>query len=779
MKGGSSMTASGDILSNRMKRLFVAAALLITACAPTIKVEQYGKGMKEVREDELPRQVAILPFANETDEPGLDILVRRNFANHFSATSYQEMKLPVVDEKLVRLEKSSGRPARETSERELAAALGVDGLLFGKVTDYQKIYAGIYSRLGVEAEVWMVNASSGQELFRLRESVRYHEGGVPTSPLAAVVTAVSTALNLRDIQKVRLINELCNKLMEKVPSPSSAATAEHRPVIREVLTNLVEGPFGPKKVIKVGVQGDPGLVASFAIGSFRRGVPLKEMTPGIYAGEYAVLPGDTTRDMPLTVTLTRPGGLETEWLDVSGFVTIDTTPPPPVTALRAKGQSDRIELTWEGVKQVPDLKGYRVLRSDSPLTGYQELGIVETAAYTDQRAAPGRGYYYRVVPVDLVGNGGEPSDPVRAMLTAAEPLPLSGIIAGDRLLEGSYLVTGSVTVPHGVTLTLAPETRLRFAAGQGVTVQGRLIAAGGEGEIALLADGDGGWSGVTIDGGRVELERLRLQGAETGIAITGGEGRLARITVTGCGTGVSMEGPGALDLREVTLSGNKVGLRLTRSMATVTGSTIVQNGRGVELDAFSGRLEGNNIFDNQVNIAATTPQKVGPNYLGSVQLDDLRLEQVTVEQLYNDRLPGGALAAPQVDPYRNLTAEERQRRQAELLVEGGDFFRKRNFGRAATLFTEALKVAPTPDIYYYLALVCQEMQEGDKAMRHLQDGVARFPQEANLWKALGILAYERGERETSRHALDEALRLSPDDRQARFVREQLTDEKKP
>lgn len=42
-----------------------------------------------------------------------------------------------------------------------------------------------------------------------------------------------------------------------------------------------------------------------------------------------------------------------------------------------------------------------------------------------------------------------------------------------------------------------------------------------------------------------------------------------------------------------------------------------------------------------------------------------------------------------------------------------------------------------------------------------------------------MLAYEKGDEAAARKALEESLRLSPDDRQARFVLERLKDNKKP
>ena len=747
--------------------------LLATACAPTLKMEQHTNLVQEIAEGDFPTTVAILPYENGTKEQGIDIAVRRAFANHFSAKNYRDMKLPLVDEKLLRFEKASGKTTGDTSPAELAMALGCDGLVYGKVTDYQLIYAGVYSQIGVEAEIWLVNAKTGRELFRMRESVRYHEGGIPISPLSAVVTVLSTALNLREIQKVRLVNELAYKFMGKIPAPKSMAAAGSRPVIREVLTNVADGPFTAKKTIRVAIQGDPGLVGTFDIGNFKKGLSLKEEKTGIYTGEYSVLPGDNTVDMPLVVTLSRPGGLEAQWTDISGYITIDTTPPPQVIGLRAKSYPDRIELIWEGLNNIKDLKGYRILRSEKPLSGFKEIGFVENSAFSDSTAMPGTDFHYRVAAVDLAGNDADPTDPVRAKLTIRDPVPLAGMLSKDTLLEGIYLVTETVVVPFGIVLTILPESKLLFAKGTGLVVRGKLVAVAGETPVQFVPATAGTWSGMTVDGGRVELGAFRLRGARSGVVLKDADGRLARGVVSDCDTAIEITGSGAIGLRETTVTGNRVGLRMTNSIADIDGNTIVQNETGVELDGFSGQLEGNNIFDNKVNVIASTSQKIGANYFGSVHTDEFRLKQIIVEQVYDTKLPAGKTVTPVDNPYRNLSLDERQRKQSEIIIEAGDYFRIRNFGKAASLFEEALKIAPSADVFYYLALSRQEMKERDEAMSTLQKGVTSFPMDANLWKSLGMLAYERGDNETARKALDEALRLSPNDRQSRFLKEQL------
>ena len=753
------------------------AFLLLAGCAPTLKLEQHTHPVSEIADSDFPHTVAILPFGNETGEPGIELIVRRNFANHFSAKPYRDMKLPVVDEKLTRFEQSTGRKAGEATPQELAQALGCDGLIYGRVTDFQWIYAGIYSQIGVEAEVWMVNATSGAEIFRLKKAVRFHEGGVPTTPLSAIVTVISTALNLRDIQRVRMVNELAYKFMEEIPAPAALMT-DASPPIREVLTNAADGPFGRRRVITVALQGEPGMVASFDIGSFRKGIPMREREPGIYVGEYAVLPGDATRDMPVSVTLARPGGRETVWADVGDYIAIDTEAPPAVQSLRAKGYADRVELTWEEVKNVTDLKGYRVLRSESPLSGYVELAQTEQTAATDATARPGVVYYYRVIPFDVVGNEPEPADQVRCFLRTVDPRPLGGELKGDTVLEGDYLVGDAVTVPRGVTLTIASGARLLFAPGTGLTVRGTLTARGGETLVEFVSFAEGTWAGITLEGGKVALDRFRLRGATTGITAREAEGTLEGGSISGCETGLALAGNGQLTVRNVTLSGCSVGMRLTGSAARISGNTIIQNGDGVVVEVFSGELRDNTIRDNRRTVVSEQPVTIGTNWFGSIRRDELGLSPaVAVELVYDAPLPGGKPVPPVDDPYLRLTAEERQKKGTELVIEAGSYFRQANYGKAATLFDEARKVASTAEVYYYLGICYQQMKEPDRAVALLREGTGKFPQDPLLWKSLGVLLTEQEKPDEARKALDEALRLSPEDRQARFLRDRLGEKK--
>lgn len=157
---------------------------------------------------------------------------------------------------------------------------------------------------------------------------------------------------------------------------------------------------------------------------------------------------DNVKETPIIVSLKKPGGYDTQWIDVSGFVTIDTTPPPQVTGLRAKGFHDRIEISWQALKNVPDLKGYRVLRSEQPLSGFKEITTTEFNFVEDKTVEYGKVYYYRVVAYDTAGNESEIQDAKKAFLTAKEPQIISGSIEKDTVLSGNYIVKNSLWIPR-------------------------------------------------------------------------------------------------------------------------------------------------------------------------------------------------------------------------------------------------------------------------------------------------------------------------------------------
>lgn len=132
-----------------------------------------------------------------------------------------------------------------------------------------------------------------------------------------------------------------------------------------------------------------------------------------------------------------------------------------------------------------------------------------------------------------------------------------------------------------------------------------------------------------------------------------------------------------------------------------------------------------------------------------------------------------AKPAPPAGPYAHLSGEERRMKSTEAMIMAGRYFRQRNYGKAAEQFQENLKILPSPETYFYLGLCLKEMKDEAGAASYLREGTGAFPNDPLLWRSLGLLEYEKGDLAGARRSLGEALRLSPDDRQAKFLFDRL------
>ncbi|MCB1131365.1 MAG: hypothetical protein KDN05_09570, partial [Verrucomicrobiae bacterium] len=108
----------------------------------------------------------------------------------------------------------------------------------------------------------------------------------------------------------------------------------------------------------------------------------------------------------------------------------DTTAPAVPTGLTATGGDAKVSLDWDDNGD-PDLAGYIVYRSNTSGGGYAMIasGLV-ASAYTDNSAANGSTYYYRVSPKDYSSN--ESAAGVEVSATASDvtaPLAPTGLMA--------------------------------------------------------------------------------------------------------------------------------------------------------------------------------------------------------------------------------------------------------------------------------------------------------------------------------------------------------------
>ena len=155
--------------------------------------------------------------------------------------------------------------------------------------------------------------------------------------------------------------------------------------------------------ICVTLTGKPGMVVTFDMGLSIKGIPMSEQEPGIYHGCYKVMPGDFMSGGMVVGHLVDTSGNQSNYVDPLGLVHVDTIPPAIPLDLKAKQGNGAVALTWSHVADV-DVAMYEVLRSDSPKSGYQQIGQSQTTLFVDEPPEKNKDYYYRVVVRDSAGN---------------------------------------------------------------------------------------------------------------------------------------------------------------------------------------------------------------------------------------------------------------------------------------------------------------------------------------------------------------------------------------
>ena len=583
-------------------------------------------------QDRPPQTVAVLPFLNRTEQKEAFDIVRKSFHGHFSTLNYAAVPLYKIDHALRQAGLDTPDKVAATPVSKLREIVQADALIQGEITHYDRIYLGVYSQVAVGAEVRMVDAKTDKELWWAKNVSRKHGGGIATTPVGLILTAVCTAFNMREIELLRSSDDLFREMVRSLPQPT-LAQALRPPAIailaHDGMRRTDRYALKAGDVLKVALEGDPRKKAFFRIGNFKTDIPMREEEPGMYSGTYKVLPGEFVEEALITGVLGDDQKNSTEWVDALGPVTIDTIAPAVPGGIRAIGRDKAVELSWAKSPD-QDIGQYRVYRSNTPLTGFQEVGKTELTAFRDQNLTNDTDYYYRVAAVDLAGNESKPSESTRTTPVTPGPTPVKGLMLGEiTWLAGKspYILEDRVTVESRGTLTIEPGTVVR-SQGAEILVLGKLAARGDQGSMITFEPSTPGgqWKGILFQGTKNEesfLEYARITGAQVGITCLSSSPRIInndlsknqvgiRIqesfskprvqgnVISGNGTGVEISGGAAPGLEGNEIRGNENdGVAIRESSPFLMKNQILGNGEaGVRTHSSSARLTQNNIHDN-------------------------------------------------------------------------------------------------------------------------------------------------------------------------------------
>ena len=168
-----------------------------------------------------PKSVAILPFGNKTDQEDIDEFVRTTFYSHFSAQPYKDIELNDIDEKLKRYHLTNYDKLCDVPPKRLGRILHCDAVVLGEVTEFQRVYAGIYSQMAVGASIAVWDTRTGKKIWSDEHVIRNHEGGIPLALTDIAMIGIRSGLNLTESEKIITVDELSRYLTSRVPLPEA------------------------------------------------------------------------------------------------------------------------------------------------------------------------------------------------------------------------------------------------------------------------------------------------------------------------------------------------------------------------------------------------------------------------------------------------------------------------------------------------------------------------------------------------------------------------------
>jgi len=287
--------------------------LFLGGCASQPKIEKYFVGDSL----ELAEPVAILPFvwADEVKQEDRERLsdlpgqVHQVFVGSFASLPYEDVS--DVETRLADARLLDGAAWRTTEFSELASKIEAGTLVRGEVTKGALGTGGLVSKTAVGFKVAFIDGKTGTLLWQgTSESSR--RGGVLFH--AGQATELVSELSSDESEAQRLLRtvteDAVRKLVLSIPPPAQMDVTV--PAITSRLVKISTQGETDQKQIDVSLQGTPSCRASFDIGTFRRYVPMWEIQPGRYEGNYIAQPGDRVNSVPVIVRLESRLGVMTQ-----------------------------------------------------------------------------------------------------------------------------------------------------------------------------------------------------------------------------------------------------------------------------------------------------------------------------------------------------------------------------------------------------------------------------------------------------------------------------------
>jgi hypothetical protein len=143
------------------------------------------------------KRVAVLPMKNDTDDVDGPNVVRQKIVEALTRRSYVVMDLKESDQILRdRMGINLGGQLELTTPQKLGETLGVEGVLYGTLMDFDETTTGVYNARKVRGTFKLVNTATGQTIWARGLGVKTEQG--TSSGASALVKLGARAADARD-----------------------------------------------------------------------------------------------------------------------------------------------------------------------------------------------------------------------------------------------------------------------------------------------------------------------------------------------------------------------------------------------------------------------------------------------------------------------------------------------------------------------------------------------------------------------------------------------------
>jgi len=251
-------------------------------------------------------------------------LLRRGIVWTLADSPFDVMALWVTDTELSHQQIDPNA----TSPEQIAKALGVDGVLYGDVTAWNRSYYGVESYLTAGLSLRLVDGASGRTLFEGSHTEQIAAGvtGGPTAVVSAGTEPVSGLDGGKLVTAGRkLVRHLAGQLSGR--EPRVMMTPEAGGGISPTLSFVSvapdrDGMLVPGDRIRVIAIGTPGSDVRFSLGHYQTAIPMPAVAVAkdprgdraTYVGTYVVQAGERLSPTRVEVSIEKLGLRQTRFV---------------------------------------------------------------------------------------------------------------------------------------------------------------------------------------------------------------------------------------------------------------------------------------------------------------------------------------------------------------------------------------------------------------------------------------------------------------------------------